>query len=227
MERQRCGCINTVDETYGIVRCVSKCSAHVAWLRNHPSSGEVYYRHLAVLDDQGAVKSDHYIAELVDAIGPFPVADPALPLAVEVGCGVSPYAAWLQSLGYTYTGIELDSWAAAKTQQLYQATVYNQCFTTFSYQPGSYGLILMAHCLEHMAEAPEAADKAYDMLGKGGYLAIIVPDDSDLTNPDHWWFFTPVTLPKLLIHTGFTVRCCSVRKRVAHENFIYCLAVKE
>lgn len=231
-----CGCLTDIDPGSGVIRSYEKCEFHRREREAQPE-GEVYYRSIGVLDDKGDVRVDHYVAELLEGIGEIP--KPAqsvhrhLNKALEIGCGVSPYVRAIEAAGYSYTGIEPDVWAANETATRFNvsATRFNvsvlcDWFTPKSFGPESFRLILAAHVIEHLPHAPDAIRGMSGMLSPGGHAVIVVPDDTDLVNPDHNWFFNEESLYMTLRLNRLDVVRMSVLKRIERENFIYCVAKK-
>lgn len=222
----QCGCINE-QHSSGITRCVSKCKVHRDYRRKQPK-GLAYYQMLGSVTKEGRpANTKAYVDQITDALGPLPPPSDLI-MALEIGGGASPYVGWIQRAGYSYTGIEVDSWAYRWVQQTYsRAVVYRGSFPLdCTFEDASFGLVLSVHSLEHMKEAPAALRRMYKLLCPGGLLYIVVPDDRDPTNPDHFWFFNTTTLPAVLSHTGFKVEKMVTKKIVEHEDFIYCLARK-
>lgn len=89
-----------------------------------------------------------------------------------------------------------------------------------------YSLLLAAHVLEHLRDAPAAVDLCAGWLLPGGELWIIVPDDTDPVNPEHEWVFTPASLRRCVEDAGLTVERIEVRRRIERERFIYLRARK-
>lgn len=88
-------------------------------------------------------------------------------------------------------------------------------------------MILSAHSLEHMIDAPAALEKMAEYLAPGGVLYLIVPHGfDDPVNPDHYWFFDTAALDVTMQGAGLIVESMQVRRRVEHERFIYCKARK-
>lgn len=225
----KCGCVVATDPASGVTRSYEKCPNHVEARRTQPT-GERYYRSLGVLDVRGGVRSDHYEQELLDGITELPGPISPYPRALEVGGGLSPYVPMLTKAGYSYTLIEPDVWAAEETIRRFggrhHVGLLEDVVTADSRMIGVFDLVLCCHALEHMADAPKAVLTLRDLLVPGGHLVVIVPDDSDLTNPDHLWFFTPESLYSVLTAAGLEVKTVQVRKVVERENFIYVVAGK-
>ena len=219
-----CGCINEVDAESGVLHCVQKCEFHVKF-KNEQSEGYEYYLSLGCIKD-GIPQNKHYIAEFKDAFGAIGgKPDHCYNFVLEIGCGVGMYVPMFLECGWHYTGIETSQFAADFTNNNHDVEVWVQPFEMLHAQEEFHG-ILAAHVVEHMKKAPAMLKKMYDFLTLGGMLWIIVPDDTDQTNPDHWWFFTQKTLHALLEKIGYRNVRSTMRKIVEHENFIYCVAEK-
>lgn len=224
MNTLSCGCTVGPDPASGVTRALQKCDAHVEHRRNQPT-GSAYYRSLGVLDVKGEIRVGHHVDEMLDAIGDVPRGAPGA-VALEIGGGVSPYVRLIQSAGYTYHGVELDPWAAQRIASTYGVTVRFAAYGPDTFPEEQFDLILSCHSLEHMDDAPATVRTMYRDLKPGGHLVLLVPDDTDLTNPDHFWFFNVSSLRLLLEETGFEVLNLVEKKVVERENFIYCVARK-
>lgn len=233
MTTHPCGCVTDVHVPSGVAQSISKCQFHVDFLANQ-RGGEWYYRHIGVLDDAGEVRRDQYCGQMEDALGqPFPPPVPVvngrrLDEAIEVGCGVSPYVRAVEAAGYRYTGVEPDEWATARTliEGVGRTSVSAERFDGSRWADNTFGLVLSAHCVEHVEDAPGMLRQFHRILAPGGRLVLLVPDDEDMTNPDHRWFFTPTTLVRALVAAGFEVTKLAPRRVVAHELFLFVLAHK-
>jgi len=144
---------------------------------------------------------------------------------LEVGAGIGRVAPMYLRLGFDYEALEGSRWASEYMANAYGVQVYNEPFETFD--PGKrYDLVACDHTLEHFARADLALEKLTSLVKDNGYLFILVPDNSDLYNPDHFWFFDEGVLTSWAQAAGLAVRGC-VRKNVTpREDFIYFLAQK-
>lgn len=218
----RCGCVNGRHAPSGVLRSVSKCSSHLA-KRNDPAVlGKEYYEGLGVLSGGKLAKTAH-LAELSEALGEFEA--PGCPYALEIGCGASPYYRAICAAGYHYTGVDTSNWASLWMLGQFGAGVMVCRFEEADID-ATFGLILAAHSLEHMEDAPGALVRMADLLAPGGSLWVVVPDDSDPVNQDHLWFFTEATLRSCIEAAGLVVEKTAVRRIVKHENFVYARARK-
>jgi SAM-dependent methyltransferase len=213
-----CGCVNIVDDRWAVTRCLTKCDFHKSALANQPS-GLAYYQSLGSIDDSGKLLDIPYLNQIEDALGPLPEGHAGD--ALEIGGGASPYLRALLNRGYKCTMVEADAWACEWTRTRYPLVdVLNQRFPVGGWQR-SFDLIICAHSLEHMGDAGDALLEIHKLLKPNGKLWIVVPNDEDLTNPDHFWFFNPSSLAGILDRTGFTIDRLAVRQIVKHEKFIY------
>jgi SAM-dependent methyltransferase len=224
MTTYRCGCINEVHKPSGILHSISKCRAHQRQARDPATWGRGHYASFGLLTDDDRLAETAHAAELIEALGPLPIAL-GNGEALEIGCGVSPYVGAIRDAGWGYIGVDLSQWAA---DWMWCNLFAYVVMTSWELCHGSsrYGLILSAHALEHMQDAPAALQKMADALLTGGQLWLVVPDDEDPINPDHLWMFTPQTLRSAVEAVGLTVERLETHRRVKHENFLYCRAVK-
>lgn len=222
-----CGCINFVRPD-GLMKSSEKCPAHRREARDPATLDAAYYRQFGVIDEACRPRPTPHVAEMVEALGEFPPAPPSGPRAValEVGGGPSPYVGAIRAAGYAYAAIEPSAWAARWMQDYHRAPTLEARFEDVEPEwfRRPYALILAAHSIEHMTDAPGAIRKAAGLLAPGGELWVVVPDDSDPLNADHLWFFAPATLRACLESAGLVVERLVARRRVPHELFLYARA---
>jgi len=212
-----CGCVNEIDVDSSVQRCLSKCEFHIKE-RESLSFGKQYY------EDMMKAEPSTYIKELGDALGAhfdYLLGGEAL----EVGCGLSPYAEWLISLSYDYVGIDTRQyaidWMIAQGHNAYLCSC--EAIELFR---DTYDLILAAHVLEHLRDAPEQLKLLVRHVTRDGHMIIIVPDDEDPCNPDHWWFFNEQTLLSCMMNAGLTDCRIAKRKIIERESFLYAIGRK-
>lgn len=216
---KKCDCHVQPDPASGILRCYTKCRFHVRELIDEMRNEQTHFESLGALHHP-----EKYIEEFDECFARLLPAPPAAS-CLEIGAGTSPYIKMLQDRGYRYTAIESSPWAAQWLRQQPAVSVIEGDWETIE-TPRPVSLILAAHCIEHMKDAPGAIKKMADALVTGGVLYIIVPDNEDLCNPDHWWFFTDWSLRAAVEKAGFRVNTMATRRRIEREKFIYCEAVK-
>jgi len=220
----RCQCL--VERTpSGILHAVTKCEQHVRELLREMRSEEQHYHDLGALSNPGV-----YINEFEECFGKIERGDGT---ALEIGAGTSPYINMIQQAGYAYMAIETSPFACKwlRKSELLRASGMTNCVTEGSWEDlpplNRYKLILAAHVLEHMHDATKSLYRMYEDMLPGGFLYIIVPNDDDLCNPDHWWFFTPASLTNAVTEAGFQVLSVDLKQRIERERFIYLKAVKK
>jgi len=218
-----CGCVNAIDLPSGVLRSSLKCEGHRAAMREVGDLGAEYYAELGVIVD-GRPQLGPHLDQLTEALGEITPVESGRVL--EIGCGVSMYAHRFLERGYTYVGVEPSRWAAEFTARWFGVEVQNVAIEDANLLPGSFDLILAAHSLEHLRNAPAGIRKCADLLKTGGELWIIVPDDEDPLNPDHLWFFTEATLRDCAHRAGLVAMQFAVRRHVKHESFLYIRARK-
>jgi SAM-dependent methyltransferase len=220
-----CGCINAIDSQSGVLRCVEKCIGHKAFALNRKRGADYYQSIGSIVGDTQQLGS--YAKEIRRSLGQFAPAPSSYSLALEIGGGISPYISDLLEAGYQYIGVEEDEWAVEWTKRHYpQVQMYQGSFPDILPEGHNFDLVLMAHCLEHVYNPLQTINEIKKLMAPEGNLYIIVPDDTDKTNPDHYWFFTTESLTTLLGKVGFEVCALDVQHIVPHEAFIYCLARK-
>jgi SAM-dependent methyltransferase len=221
-----CGCVNEFHEPTGALRRVSTCRRHMRDYRAPETLGLDYYTKLGLLKN-GMLQPTNHVAELTEALGPIPPPSGNRDV-LEIGCGVSPYAGVLIERDWHYMGVEPSLWACGWMRRIYGVGTLPLRFEQVEVMipPAMYGLILAAHSLEHMDDAPGAIARCAELLAPGGQLWIVIPDDTDKTNPDHRWCFSQDSLWYTVEATGLAVEHVAIRRYVKHENFQYLRAKK-
>lgn len=218
-----CGCVNEVHES-GVMRCIYKCLDHIMCISNQ-ATGLKYYMECGSVTEDGLPRPDAYIAELKQGFGPR--LGNLLPgRLLEIGCGASPYVQYWLDRGFDYFGIDPDPWATSWVHTTYQVATCAIYFEKMAESSLKYSVIFSAHAFEHMRDSPAMLQKAYDMLEVGGSIVLVLPDDTDKTNPDHYWFFNASNLGALLRRIGFQDVAVNVLSIVPKENFLYAIGTK-
>ncbi|WP_245957510.1 class I SAM-dependent methyltransferase [Chitinophaga flava] len=128
---------------------------------------------------------------------------------LDIGCGTGAFLHYMQTGGWTITGLEPDENARHNAQTLYNITPLpiDQLFTLPEKQ---YDAITMWHVLEHVHELHRYLDRIRQLLKPGGALLIAVPNytSSDATHygeywaaydvPRHLYHFSPDSMAQLL-----------------------------
>lgn len=218
---KRCPCLVLLDKPTGVLHGITKCRNHVQMLLQEMRDEGQHYASLGATEHP-----EIYITEFEECFGKLPLGNGR---ALEIGAGTSPYVRMLQEAGYAYTAVEPSPFAADWLEQTHPSV--KALRTGWEELPAEqlqppYSLILAAHSIEHMRHGPDAIKKMASVLSPDGSLYIIVPNNEDLCNPDHWWFFTEDTLARSVHAAGLRVHTMTMRRRIAREQFIYCRAIK-
>lgn len=220
-----CGCVNEEVLPSKVMRCVHKCVTHQKRYNDPASLDQRYYEGLGTINN-GVLAEMPHVGELEEALGPLPTHRKVL----EVGCGVSPYCEALLAKGCKYHAIEPSMWAAGYMRKTHDVVVMNGSLewahSHLRIQGTKYDVVLSAHSLEHMPDAPKALSLMANLLVKDGLLYLVVPDDTDPLNPDHLWFFNSDSLHRAVSAVGLIVKRLKIRQYTPKENFLYCLAEK-
>lgn len=223
-----CGCINVIDPPSGVLRSVSKCAGHRQDQKEAGELGPDYYRGLGTLnpDEPRDMTEARYVGQLTEALGAIPRAARPNAITMEIGCGISPYMKAFCRAGYAYIGIEPSRWAAEWAREHLGAFIRNVPIEAAILPYPIADVILAAHVIEHLGDAPGIITGLAGMLNPGGELWIVVPDDTDPLNPDHLWFYNAATLHAGLQQSGLHVQSIATRKYIERENFLYARARK-
>ncbi|WP_249219791.1 class I SAM-dependent methyltransferase [Chitinophaga sp. HK235] len=128
---------------------------------------------------------------------------------LDIGCGTGAFLHYMQTGGWTITGLEPDENARRNAQTLYniKPLPIDQLFTLPEKQ---YDAITMWHVLEHVHELHRYLDRIRQLLKPGGALLIAVPNytSSDASHygeywaaydvPRHLYHFSPDSMAQLL-----------------------------
>jgi SAM-dependent methyltransferase len=200
----------------GVIRKVSRCSTHTAKNQDTRSSREYYQESF----DDGIPLNASYVQELTTALQE--MAAPTLPRdasILEVGCGTGRLVPWFLQCGLRYTAVETDPWAGRYVREAYQVEVEPAPWQDVVVEPRSFDIVASLHFLEHTTEADVAFEKM--VMAARRFVLLVVPEGSDLWNPDHWWMFSQDVLRTWARNLGLRLYG-PVQKRVAvPEETIY------
>ena len=135
---------------------------------------------------------------------------------LEIGCGTGYLLVQLKALGADVVGIEPGLGSSIHAEHA-GIRVIHRPFESVALDEG-FDLILHVNVLEHVATPLEFLLKQFPALGRGGRIALAVPNcDSPIKHGDlsmfvheHWSYFTPSSLASLIGAAGG--RVVSTRK---------------
>lgn len=220
MTEVSCGCRLDVHEPTGARFNVFRCKGHTASAATRTDPDESYYANLVgVLTD-----NPPHVGEFVEAFGPLPDGHGDF---LEVGCGISPYAKMIIDAGYRYHVLDSSTWAIEQMRKIPGVVSATHAPLESLDFVDSFQAILAAHVMEHVRDPESVLASLFRALKLGGSLYLVLPDDEDLANPDHRWFFMADSLAKMVRRASFVVDSVKVRRYVKHESFIYLKATKK
>ena len=133
----------------------------------------------------------------------------------EVGCGDGNFLAFLRREGWTVSGSEFDTTAAAAARR-HGLELHSLADVSSSRSP-AFDVVAAYHVLEHIYAPREWLEMVTRILAPSGLLHLQVPNYASLTRrasgeawaswvfPQHVYMYTPATLSLLLRRAGFTV----------------------
>ncbi|MET0292856.1 MAG: class I SAM-dependent methyltransferase [Steroidobacteraceae bacterium] len=175
-------------------------------------------------------KSVRQIRDALEFVDPRARTAPARLL--DVGCSLGYTLEAARELGLDPTGVDISSVAVEHCRSLgFQAQVAG--LDELPFPDRHFSVVVMKHVLEHTITPDVALREAKRVLREGGALFIAVPhagyrkavrnpSASRFYRPDahggveHWVYYTPETLGRLLKEQGFTVR--SVHPLLVHPR---------
>jgi len=142
---------------------------------------------------------------------------------LDIGCGWGTLLNVVKNkFGCEVTGIEISKLASEVAQKYYGLNVYNQTFESYVrlHKGEKFDFIILTQVLEHFTEPLGILSKISKLLNDNGYVYITVPNTM---NPDesldrffhfeHCYYFTPLTLKKMLLQNGFKIIWMSMLPR--------------
>jgi len=153
--------------------------------------------------------------------------------ALDFGCGNGAYLLLLKKLGWNVVGVD--------TSSIYNKALLDNNIPVLigdldeqDLDEESFDVITMWNSLEHTHQPTKALKKARNLLKDGGLLYIEVPNSKSFIGllfkkhwfawdlPRHLYHFSPNTLRKMLIQTGFEdIRIYHLRKNTIPKSLTY------
>jgi len=156
---------------------------------------------------------------------------------LDVGCATGDFLVAAKSLVKEVHGIEISNFAAsqARARGLDKVTVVN--FLEADLLSNEFDLVSMWDVIEHLQDPKAAFKKAFEILKPGGYLVLSTGDIQSklarltgrywhlMTPQDHLYFFSQLTMERMLMATGFHLISISYPgKRVPLDFMIHKLS---
>lgn len=127
---------------------------------------------------------------------------------LEIGCGTGYLITQLKALGANVLGIEPGMKSSVHAERA-GIRVIHEPFESVALK-GSFDLVLHANVMEHVGTPLEFLRRQLSALGRGGRIALVVPDcDAPVTHGDlsmfvheHWSYFTRSSVTSLIAAAG-------------------------
>jgi SAM-dependent methyltransferase len=144
---------------------------------------------------------------------------------LDVGCACGFLLVAARQRGFTVQGLEPSLWAAAYARRQFGLPVWRGSLEEAPFEPGSFETIVLADTIEHLRDPRGAVAAAHRWLVPGGHLLLLTPDFGSLVAcllgrhwwalmNDHYYYFTRLTLRRLLESEGFVVERIAAFGRV-------------
>ncbi len=124
--------------------------------------------------------------------------DPGKVNILEFGCAEGMVLYALKQRGYNVTGNDICAVADESMREL-GIEISRMPVEEFAKSGRQFDLIMSFHVVEHLRNPLEVMQSLSTMLSPDGIMLLHVPtDDQELTNPDHYHFFTNDSCLKLM-----------------------------
>lgn len=135
---------------------------------------------------------------------------------LDIGCGDGDFLRTMRKRGWNVTGVELTDETRKKLKGIGIQAIGPEEWPNIP--NASFDAVTLWHALEHLHKPDDVLKRVRCLLKPEGVCFIVVPNaaspqaqrDGSLwfgyDAPRHLWHFTPATLERLLIQTGFVIR---------------------
>lgn len=128
--------------------------------------------------------------------------------ALDVGCGIGIMVHYLRFLGFDAEGVEISEWGVEYARrELGLEKVRRGTVQEAAYPAASFSLVTLVHVVEHLDDPVPVLREVFRILEPGGLVYVELPcserDPSDYYIDDHFWFYSPDSLKRLLSCVGF------------------------
>ncbi|MCS6805701.1 MAG: class I SAM-dependent methyltransferase [Acidobacteriota bacterium] len=133
---------------------------------------------------------------------------------LEIGCATGEFLQLAAQAGFQVAGVEPDPQTSALARDRHRLDVTTGTLPEAAYPANRFDVVVMLHVLEHLDSPRQTLHEVHRLLNSGGILLIETPNIQTIwfrllktrwrqLIPDHYFFFTPHTLSRLLELTGF------------------------
>jgi len=198
----KCGCTFIRCSKCEVVRKTSLCEHHADAYDKNVDNERSYYETMGAFGAGGLLLNKPAIDECKDALGELSGQAGKYNIlkgvrsVLEVGCGIGRLVPFFLRLGMSYVGWDRSEFATKFVNQAYDvgticADFVDQVADEHKMFFLKSDLLVSMHALEHF-EDPELALRL--MLHISEKQLILVPNQRDICNPDHWTAFSENTI---------------------------------
>jgi SAM-dependent methyltransferase len=202
-----------IQNGYRIVRCAA-CG--FAFVSPTPTPAELasYYAHSYTVPLERDAGNPERHAARIDGLERW---QPRRGRLLEVGASYGHSLAEARRRGWQVAGVELAPAAARYARERWGLAVFAADLLDAPFADASFDAAIMWHVLEHTHDPVAQLRRLYMLLRRGGVLGLRVPNAASfgarlagrlwvwISPPAHLWYFSPTTLPRLLVRCGFEV----------------------
>lgn len=151
---------------------------------------------------------------------------------LDVGAAYGSGTQLFAEAGYQVSALEPENDRANYIRRSLGIPVYQTVLQTFESEPGTWDIVLLSHCLEHVDGPAEILAKVHRWLVPGGLVYLEVPDLWDIVDWTDGLFmthksnFTPENLSWLVRRQGFDILQTRTIPRTAGETSGFALVLQ-
>lgn len=135
---------------------------------------------------------------------------------LEVGSATGLFLQYMDSLGYSSTGIEVCKESVEYGREHFKVNLLHTTLEESGLKPDSFDFVHFSHLIEHLNDPRSFLKTISSLLRKKGYVVVTTPNASGLFSgyysedwrcivDDHLFLFNKSNLKKLFISEGFTI----------------------
>ncbi len=135
---------------------------------------------------------------------------------LEIGCATGEFLRLAARAGFDVEGVEPEPFTSTQARTLHGLNVITGTLAEAAYRSGQFDVVALFHVLEHLDSPRQIMTEVNRILRLGGIAIIETPNIDTVWFrllksrwrqfiPDHYYFFTPQTLSRLMRETGFHV----------------------
>lgn len=147
---------------------------------------------------------------------------------LDVGCGIGLFLAAARGEQWECIGIDPSGPLSAYGRENFNLSISQSELADMNFPANYFDVITLWDVTEHLLEPKTVYQEIYRILRPGGLLMFRMPNWNNIAREllgprwdmfvtDHFSYFTPATMTKLLEQTGFTPKYIEARELVGSE----------